>query len=777
MSLWQIVVEETNGNIINNSGFENSTYIISNDWKTLFTETLTQVTTEKFNGLASLEVFCDSVVELVQGTSFEFSSLAGATYNASVYIKGEVGKSYALYFSNQGSHTVLAGTATETIVADGTWQLIENSYVEGVASTRWMNVLKVDDAATGTFYLDEVYLDGEFVYDLRSDLGFYDESTTGAGLAAVTNVNIGHGIRPGSTYQRSLVGNRLIQFKGNFVADDDDRVDYHSKRSAFLRLVAPDRGDYLEGGEDKPIVLQYTGGSTPLRTYVYYDDGLGGFALRGLSMEASILRFVSYEPFFYGDRVHKSFSLSETISSVNGIIQQTPDGNWVALSTGINGIARAIIRAKNGMLIVGGDFTSAGGVTAYRIAMWDGSSWFPMGDGFNDDVYQLIQRTNGNIIAVGQFTLDGLGVDTYRRIAEWNWTTLAWAEIGGGANDDVRDIVIDSADNLYICGHFTSVNNDAPITASRVAKWNGSSWSVLGPVLLEGLDNDARGMCIGLDGKIIVGGGFSPTTNFTIAGGVSVNNVAIYDPATNEWSAMGEGVNSANQSMVTGSDGRIYTTARPETAVAEGYFGPAVWNGVKWEKLGSGSGIQSTFLSVSSDGVVYSQVDPDYITVAPDYVGFFEGYQWLGLQINLPGLTGAESALLEDDGTLTLSFFTAGDVGVPGQGSIVNDGSAPVQPKITMTGTGRIYRLTNYTTGDFIYFNLLVQDGESITLDLKERLLFSSVRGTIVGGIVAGSNLATWRLVPGANKISLLSDDSNAVIDLYWRETYWSFDG
>ena len=36
-------------------------------------------------------------------------------------------------------------------------------------------------------------------------------------------------------------------------------------------------------------------------------------------------------------------------------------------------------------LYAGGDFTTAGGVAANRIAKWDGSSWSALGSGMNDD--------------------------------------------------------------------------------------------------------------------------------------------------------------------------------------------------------------------------------------------------------------------------------------------------------------------------------------------------------------------------------------------------------
>ena len=60
----------------------------------------------------------------------------------------------------------------------------------------------------------------------------------------------------------------------------------------------------------------------------------------------------------------------------------------------------------NGNLIVGGKFTSAGGVSANHIASWDGASWSPLGEGVNGKVNALIVY-NGNLVVAGEFTSAG----------------------------------------------------------------------------------------------------------------------------------------------------------------------------------------------------------------------------------------------------------------------------------------------------------------------------------------------------------------------------------
>ncbi|HJY63711.1 MAG TPA: hypothetical protein VJ455_06100, partial [Ignavibacteria bacterium] len=48
--------------------------------------------------------------------------------------------------------------------------------------------------------------------------------------------------------------------------------------------------------------------------------------------------------------------------------------NWTALGTGTNAQIRAMT-VYGSQLIVSGDFTTAGGVAANRIASWNNSTW------------------------------------------------------------------------------------------------------------------------------------------------------------------------------------------------------------------------------------------------------------------------------------------------------------------------------------------------------------------------------------------------------------------
>lgn len=96
-----------------------------------------------------------------------------------------------------------------------------------------------------------------------------------------------------------------------------------------------------------------------------------------------------------------AFSLVGEVS-VNHIASYDPaTGQWSALGSGMNNAVRALTTLPNGDLVAGGDFTTAGGVAANRIARWDGTAWSPLGTGMDDSVGALTILPNGDLIAGG----------------------------------------------------------------------------------------------------------------------------------------------------------------------------------------------------------------------------------------------------------------------------------------------------------------------------------------------------------------------------------------
>jgi hypothetical protein len=72
---------------------------------------------------------------------------------------------------------------------------------------------------------------------------------------------------------------------------------------------------------------------------------------------------------------------------------------------------RSLTTLPNGDLVAAGDFSTAGGVAASRIARWNGSSWAPLGTGISSaslyGLYAVTTMPNGDVVAGGYFTSAG----------------------------------------------------------------------------------------------------------------------------------------------------------------------------------------------------------------------------------------------------------------------------------------------------------------------------------------------------------------------------------
>ena len=89
--------------------------------------------------------------------------------------------------------------------------------------------------------------------------------------------------------------------------------------------------------------------------------------------------------------------------------------------------------------------------------------------------------------------------------------------------------------------------------------------------------------------------------------------------------------------------------------------------------------------------------------------------------------------------------------------------------------------MINKTTGDGIWFDLTLLAGERATLTLRPGNIrfVSNFRSNLLGSILPGSVLASWRLQPGDNDTNLFitatTGDSAAAAT--WRKRYHGLDG
>jgi hypothetical protein len=283
--------------------------------------------------------------------------------------------------------------------------------------------------------------------------------------------------------------------------------------------------------------------------------------------------------------------------SANGVARfNTQTNTWSALGTGSsNGVSGGGVYALavvGNEVVVGGVFTSAGGVSANGVARFNTqtNTWSALGtgssNGVNSDVNAL--AVVGNEVYVGgSFTSAG-GVSA-NRVARFNTQTNTWSALTGssnGVNDEVRALAV-VGNEVYVGGSFTSAGG---VSANYVARFNTqtNTWSTLGTGSSNGVNNFVDALAV-VGNEVVVGG------SFTSAGGVSANRVARFNTLTNTWSALGTGSSNGVSGLavfalaVVGNEvvvGGSFTSAGGVSANRVARFNTLTNT---WSSLGTGS--------------------------------------------------------------------------------------------------------------------------------------------------------------------------------------------
>ena len=296
-------------------------------------------------------------------------------------------------------------------------------------------------------------------------------------------------------------------------------------------------------------------------------------------------------------------------------------------------------------LFAGGGFINAGGISANNIARWSGNSWSPVGAGLAFTVEDLAVFDDGSgpnlyaggyglakwdgtnwlspvggpinfvrVLAVGD---DGTGPALYagglfgsvggtlaNNIARWDGTT--WSQLGSGVTGTMVGAITGFDDGsgpaIFVGGSFWSAGGSP---ANNIAKWDGSSWSPLGPGI--SLGTAPLVLCVFDDGTgpALYAGG-----HFTLVGGIQVNSIAKWDGST--WSALGGGVmlTAGLHGAVTGlsvfDDGTgpaLYAMGGFQFAGGVPVQGIAKWDGSSWSAAGSMPLSNPRPLTVCHDGL------------------------------------------------------------------------------------------------------------------------------------------------------------------------------
>jgi hypothetical protein len=786
---------------------------------------IARTTAQQCRGAYSLEVTptATSGTGASYGAGNVLSLTSGVTYAISVDLRGRAGVTYSLSIRTTGG-VLLAETQ---VVATGRWQRPVLFYTETSSASRLVYMTKVG-TDTGVFYIDGLqveacgaegvfattYIDGDQVGLVPnqfpppylwngtphsststrsaqtraggrvmkfSDFGFLLTAIIGLGLAPPQHAAIEYSYLDGAQYQRTRLPPRQFVLTGRFSGRTPREL--MAQRSALARLLSRNHV-----GTDQPLVLTYhafDGDGPELseagQIVAIYQDGLSGNT-DNLLAETTPITFTQYLPIITTHSAGGALNTQDSISNANAIVQRTNGGQWAAVGTGVSGGntgVYALLRAPNGLIYVGGDFTDGGGSGADYLATYNPTTgaWAAVSSdtAFNAEVFGLALTANGDIIVVGNFTNAG-GIANADSIVRWDGTNLS--AIGTGANSFISAVAIHPVTgDIYVGGAFTDIGGSG---ADHIAVWDGASWSDLGGD--TALNADVLALAFDPSGRYLYVGG-----EFTGAGGVAnTNRIAVWDTATSTWGALGTGIG------VGGVNVRTFAVSPSGTLYAGGAFSVvggvsasniAAWNGVQWQPLGTGVNDAVERMAFDEQGNLH--VGGIFTTAGgitmPDSYAIWNGATWITPGITLPG-TASVYAVLPTGDTLYLGFNTTGTAVASGVTTITNPGTARVYPTVVFraqnNASGRIYRIANLTTGRAIYFDYSIQDGEILTLTLTPDALsfISSYRGNITSAILPGSNESDFFLQPGENTIVAFLENANAEATIQFAIPYESLD-
>ena len=140
----------------------------------------------------------------------------------------------------------------------------------------------------------------------------------------------------------------------------------------------------------------------------------------------------------------------------------------------MNDTVYALAFDASGNLYAGGDFTTAGGVSANYIAKWDGS--VVVCPGIGGGWY----CSTPLLLTLRALCMRGVIYDRRGRERKIYCQMGRLVVVCPGIGDEivcVYALAVDASGTLYAGGYFTTAGG---VSVKYIAKWDGSSWSALG---------------------------------------------------------------------------------------------------------------------------------------------------------------------------------------------------------------------------------------------------------------------------------------------------------
>jgi hypothetical protein len=258
----------------------------------------------------------------------------------------------------------------------------------------------------------------------------------------------------------------------------------------------------------------------------------------------------------------------------------------------------------------------------------------------------LAVAVSGSDVYVGG-VFGAAGGVTATNIAKWDGSGWSALESGGsnGTNGFVQAIAVDGND-VFVGGNFSQAGG---VSVNNIAKWDGSNWTALGSGI-EGGDVKAINV---LESNVFVSG------FFTTAGGVAANNIAKWDGSS--WSTLGAGVNGPANALASKGN-ELYVGGPFTTAGGQSAENVAKWSlsEATWDSLGAGVNGAVNALAVASNDLYAAGIFTTAGGGNAKKVAKWDGTNWSPLGEGITGGDVNAVAVLGSKLFVAGTFSTAG---------------------------------------------------------------------------------------------------------------------
>lgn len=739
---------------------------------------------------------------------------AGQSYTLSLYTRVATGDSAGRYRIYDSTNTADIVAVVTTGITSTTYTHMSATFTTPAGCTEIMVYLYCPAVDTDIAYFDAVwvtetptatwttYCDGErpgcewlgaehnsassrsaisreggVVTDLEDTYGLAIEGFIGLGMAPRAVSQSGYGGQPGGALNNSVRTSRPFTVTG--LIESTSYTDLLAKRNALIDALSPEA--YPRGADGwQPVVFWSTAGTTAKSIRAHYEAGLELDHNWQLPVNERVaMRFLAPDPNWYAltdTATTLDANDTATLRYVAGRLKST--GQWddlgLTADPAAGGAIATICVASDKNVYVGGNFDGLNndvpaGMDYIARYVPSSASWEVVGtaSAFGGIVSVIKEGPDGKLYIGGDFYNVG-GTAAMDMIVSYNPTTNAFAALGTpGEVGGITDMAWDSAGNLYVVGSFVDLAGVA--ACDGIAKWNGTAWSALGTPGPLGVSEYINTIAIDADDNIFVGGDFANLDGIAEADGWAWWNGTA-------WASVdGIALSSAAWTLMFDQAGTLYVggafTDADAVANADYIF---AWTGTNVDALDIGANDQVWSIGIAPDGKVIAT--GGFTTVGSlsttDRIAAWNGSTWLPLDVNLSGAPvtysvafGTPDATVPSNYDMFIGWSTTGAATFAGDTTVTNPGTAPAYPRIIIKRSGgtsaRIVSVRNHTTGKELSFDYALLDGETLTVDTHpdRQTCESSFYGARPGAILAGSDLGSFMLLPGANTITTFVDD------------------